>query len=53
VVAISNIWFVFANAIKAPPIIVIPAHAGIHKLLIFLDTGLRRCDENRIILGAQ
>jgi len=31
---------------------VIPAHAGIHKLLISLDAGLRRCDENRSIRDA-
>ncbi len=33
-------------------IIVIPAQAGIHNLLIYMDPGFRRGDEKRIIRGS-
>ena len=46
-----NYWET-SESCRAPLIIVIPAHAGIHKFLISLDTDLRWCDGNRIIRGA-
>ncbi len=36
----------------APRKIVIPAEAGIHNLLIYMNPGFRRGDEKRIIRGS-